>query len=194
MSSISEHEFHPLPPAPQTENNLEVLVNQDTVYKTKEIETIQSTDIKGKEEPKKEKPLKSSIIGATFMLTNICLGTTIFTFAVKAKSFGLVWLIVCCIIVAIVNYWTITRGVLASSTCPDHDDYSEITEQIMGKKMRNLLNFFLILYSYACIMCFIAALLLLYFPYLEDSFNQHFIKINTKPMKISQMLVGKRLM
>ena len=37
MSSISEHEFHPLPPAPQTEHNLEVLVNQDTIYKTKEI-------------------------------------------------------------------------------------------------------------------------------------------------------------
>ena len=170
MSSISEHEFHPLPPAPQTEHNLEVLVNQDTVYKTKEIETIQSTDIKGKEEPKKEKPLKSSIIGATFMLTNICLGTTIFTFAVKAKSFGLVWLIVCCIIVAIVNYWTITRGVLASSTCPDRDDYSEITEQIMGKKMRNLLNFFLILYSYACIMCFIALIFPLFGRFIQSAF------------------------
>ena len=37
------------------------------------------------------------------MLTNICLGTTIFTFAVRAKSFGLVWLLVATIIVGILN-------------------------------------------------------------------------------------------
>ena len=95
-------------------------------------------------EDKKDKLSKSSILGASFMLTNICLGTTIFTFAVKAKSFGLVWFIVCCILVACVNYWTITRGVLASSKCENCDDFSEITEHIMGKKMRHALNFFLI--------------------------------------------------
>ena len=70
--------------------------------------------------------MRSNVLGASFMLTNICLGTTIFTFAVKAKSFGLVWFLLCCILVALVNYWTITRGVIASSKCPDVDDFSEI--------------------------------------------------------------------
>ena len=41
----------------------------------------------------KPKRKKSSIFGSTFMITNICLGTTIFTFAVRAKSFGLVWML-----------------------------------------------------------------------------------------------------
>ena len=177
-SSISEHVFHPLAPAPsnepvlvtQTEHNVEVVENQDTIYKRKETEEISTKEKKDKEEPQEKKPLKSSILGATFMLTNICLGTTIFTFAVKAKSFGLVWLLVFCTLVAVVNYWTITRGVLASSKCPNHDDFSEITEQIMGKKMRNVLNFFLILYSYACIMCFIALIFPLFGRFIQSAF------------------------
>ena len=45
------------------------------------------------EENKKPTIKKSSIWGTTFMITNICLGTTIYTFAVRAKKFGLVWLL-----------------------------------------------------------------------------------------------------
>ena len=148
----SRHEFHPLPPAP---SKVEVLQTEAKIYNKDSVDDIISDKKKEKIEVE-EKPLPSSILGTTFMLTNICLGTTIFTFAVKAKSFGLVWLIVCCIIVAIVNYWTITRGVIASSRCEKFDDFSDITEQILGKKMRVVLNIFLILYSYACIMCFLA--------------------------------------
>ena len=48
-------------------------------------------------------------------MTNACLGTTIFTFAVKAKSFGLVWFLVAVVIVGIINYWTIMAGAKASS-------------------------------------------------------------------------------
>ena len=104
------------------------------------------------------------------MLTNICLGTTIFTFAVKAKTFGLVWFLVACTLVAVVNYWTITRGVLASSKCDNNDDFSEIVEYHMGKKMRNVLNFFLILYSYACIMCFLALIFPLVGRFIQSAF------------------------
>ena len=171
--SISEavHQFHPLPPAPMTEHKVEVLATQEVIY-GKSSKTIDIVDPKAKkgEEPLKELPSKSSVLGATFMLTNICLGTTIFTFAVKAKSFGLVWFIVACILVAVVNYWTITRGVLASSKCENHDDFSEITEQIMGKKMRNVLNIFLILYSYACIMCFLALIFPLFGRFIQSAF------------------------
>ena len=169
--SISEeiHEFHTLPPAPQTEQRVEVVQTQEEIYKTKKKEDMLSID-KGVEEDKKDKLSKSSILGASFMLTNICLGTTIFTFAVKAKSFGLVWFIVCCILVACVNYWTITRGVLASSKCENCDDFSEITEHIMGKKMRHALNFFLILYSYASIMCFLALIFPLFGRFIQSAF------------------------
>ena len=121
------------------------------------------------EKIEEEKPLKSNILGATFMLTNICLGTTIFTFAVRAKAFGLFWLIIFCIIVAAVNYWTIMRGVYASSKT-DKDDYSEITEHFMGKKMRVVLNIFIILYSYACIMCFLALIFPLFGRFVQSAF------------------------
>ena len=143
------HKFNPLPHAPEPPKTTEV-----KVYQTEENIYSKETILNSHPE-EEEKKLPSTILGATFMLTNICLGTTIFTFAVKAKSFGLVWLLVCCTIVAIVNYWTITRGVLASSKCDKFDDFSEIVEYHLGKKWRLILNFFLILYSYACVMCFL---------------------------------------
>ena len=75
-------------------------------------------------EAEKPKIKKSSIIGTTFMITNICLGTTIYTFATRAKRFGLVWLLVFCLIVAAINYWSILLGVYASSKFKE-DDFSE---------------------------------------------------------------------
>ena len=64
-SSISEHVFHPLAPAPsnepvlvtQTEHNVEVVENQDTIYKRKETEEISTKEKKDKEEPQEKKPL-----------------------------------------------------------------------------------------------------------------------------------------
>ena len=104
---------------------------------------------------KRSTEINSTIFGATFMLTNICLGTTIFTFAVRAKAFGLLWILIACFICGAVNYWTITRGV-ASSEKLKESDYSEITEKLLGKKGRLILNILIIIYSYACIMCFLA--------------------------------------
>ena len=139
---MNNNQFQPLPPV-QIEQNIVILQNR---------------------------PIRPSIIATTFMLANICLGPQIFTFAVKAKSFGLVWLIVCLIIVAVVNYWTIIRGVLASSKCQNHDDFSEITSLILGKKMRNFLNIFLILYSYAYIICSMAMIFSLFGRFIHSAF------------------------
>ena len=169
--SISEHGFNPLPPAPNTTKVVEVLQTHEIIYDSKNsMENIDKDGKKIIKGNKEEKPLRSSILGASFMLTNICLGTTIFTFAVKAKSFGLVWFLLCCVIVAIVNYWTITRGVIASSKCPDCDDFSEITEKILGRKGRVVLNILLILYSYACIMCFLALIYPLFGRFIQSAF------------------------
>ena len=54
-------------------------------------------------QPQKE---KSTILTTGLMMTNACLGTTIFTFALKAKTFGLVWLLVAAVVVGIINYWS----------------------------------------------------------------------------------------
>jgi amino acid permease len=97
----------------------------------------------------------ATIFGATFMMTNICLGTTIFTFAIRAKSFGLVWILVACVVTGIINYWSITNCCIASSRVKC-DDYSEITQLILGKKGRTILNVIIIVYTYGCMMCLFA--------------------------------------
>ena len=161
-NSINEsniHQFHALnPDTRRSENEVQIVENQAKAYK-KSQDNSDSPAI----------PEKSTVFGATFMLTNICLGTTIFTFAVRAKSFGLVWIIVACILVGVINYWTIMRGVLASSKCKE-DDFSEITEKILGKKIRIILNIFLIIYSYACMMCFIALVFPLFGRFIQSAF------------------------
>ena len=153
--SITSHapEFRPIIPAKNTSvQQVSIIENDTKIYKK-----INENLVKDETSSFVELPSKSSILGATFMLTNICLGTTIFTFAVRAKVFGLVWLLVATIVVGIINYWTITRGATASSKCKE-DDFSEITEKILGRRARVILNILLILYSYACMMCFLALL------------------------------------
>ena len=65
------------------------------------------------------------------MMTNMCLGTTIFTFGCRAKEIGLIWVIVFCFVVGAVDYWSIINVCVASSKV-DVDDYSEITEKILN--------------------------------------------------------------
>ena len=152
---------------------IQPLQNEDNNEKVEPVPIIESQNAKKTEEDIKPLPIlkehvsDSSILGATSMLTNICLGTTIFTFAVRAKQFGLIWLIIATIFCGAVNYWTILRAVMASKPMKEHD-YSEITEKLLGRKARLILNFLIILYSYALVMCFIA----LMFP-LFGRFVQH---------------------
>ena len=120
-------------------------------------------------EGRRQEIKKSSIFGATLMITNICLGTTIFTFAVRAKSFGLVWLLVFCVIVALLNYWSITRCINSSSRS-GKDDFSEITEYYMGRKGRIALNIFLIVYSYATLTCFVGLIYPLFGRFIQSAF------------------------
>jgi hypothetical protein len=48
----------------------------------------------------------TTIFRGTLMITNLCFGVTIFTFAIRATYFGLVWLVVTGIIVGIITYWS----------------------------------------------------------------------------------------
>ena len=108
------------------------------------------------EEVKKSKmSSNTTIIGSTFLVCNMCLSTTLFSFGVRAKTFGLVWLIVASIIVGAINYWSLLRCSIASSRGKE-DDYSEITEKLLGRKSRIILNIIVIIYSYACLMCFLS--------------------------------------
>ena len=146
----SFHQFSTISPAPglpEDKKNVPIAESKEVVYAKTERELIEPEPIEVKKE--------STVFGASFMLTNLCLGTTIFTFAVRVKTFGLVWFLIICVVVACVNYWSIMRCVYASSRCKE-DDYSEITEKILGRKMRVVLNIFIILYSYGFCMCYCA--------------------------------------
>ena len=145
------------------------IINQKGENKDGELPQSTVAIYKDQDETNKQKIKKSSIFGSTFMITNICLGTTIFTFANRAKSFGLVWLLVFCVVVAAINYWSIMRCVYASSKCKE-DDFSEITEKLLGKRMRDLLNFIIIIYSYASLMCFIALIFALFGRFIHGAF------------------------
>ena len=93
------------------------------------------------------------------MMTNICLGTTIFTFAVRTKSFGLVWILVAAVVCAIVNYWTITRQVQSSLKLKECE-YSAVYKKLLGKKHQMILNILIIVYSYGCLMSLITLIYL----------------------------------
>ena len=134
--SIEGHNFHPLDPDSrvQTEGKVDIIDSTERVYNKKdELQTHSkmSSD--------------ATIFGATFMMTNMCLGTTIFTFAVWTKSFGLVWMLVACFVVAAIDYWSILNCSIASSTVKV-DDYSEVTEILLGKKAKITLNILIIVY------------------------------------------------
>ena len=161
QSNLAGHPFKPLSPSPLSKEPVVTTENipQNTVSVYKDqSEILNLPNIK-----------KSTIFGTTFMITNICLGTTIFTFAVRAKSFGLFWLLFFCFLVAIVNYWSIMRCVYSSSRCKK-DDYSEITELFLGKKMRFILNIIIIVYSYASVMCFISLIFPLFGRFIQSGF------------------------
>ena len=145
--SEAGHQFHPLNPDSRSdiEKAVQIVGSEPKIFR-------KINDISSETEKMSS---NATIFGATLMLTNICLGTTIFTFAIRAKSFGLIWLLVACIITGAINYWSISNCCIASSKCKE-DDYSEITERVLGRKMRVTLNIIIIVYSYACMMCFFA--------------------------------------
>ena len=101
------------------------------------------------------------------MITNLCLGVTIFTFAVRVKYFGLVWFVLSCVVVGAVTYWSIIRGIIASSK-NEEDDYSELTEKILGKKFRIFLNI-IIIYTYAVMMMFLALIYALFGRFIHSA-------------------------
>ena len=163
---VSIHPFQPLHPDTRPESRdsdrKEVISTDPKLYTTVEkgAELVEGTSSRATKK-------KSTVISAGLMMTNACLGTTIFTFAVKAKTFGLVWFLVAVTIVGIINYWTIMAGAKASSKC-EEDDYSEITQKVLGRKARVVLNCILIVYSYACMMCFLALLFPLFGRFIQN--------------------------
>jgi amino acid permease len=120
----------------------------------------------------KAKMKKPTILSSAFMITNICLGTTIFTFATMAKSFGLFWLLFFCLVIALANYWAIMNCVYASSRSK-YDDYSEICQEALGRKWRIVLNVIIIVYSYATLMSFLALIFPLFGRFVQSAFYRN---------------------
>ena len=99
---------------------------------------------------------KPTIFGTGCIIIHICLGNfAIFSLAPMAKSFGLVWIIIFCIIIGIINYIYIMKSFIASAKCAEKN-YSDITEKFLGKKARRLLNIIIIIYSFLCMMYLIS--------------------------------------
>ena len=133
-------------PNAQTE---EVNIPQEEVNEVKAYENKEKAFAHKKERASSD----TTVFRGALMITNLCLGVTIFTFAIRITYFGLVWFIITGIIVGIITYWSLMLGVYASSRRKE-DDYSELTEQILGKKARIFLNVVIIIYSYAVMMMF----------------------------------------
>ena len=99
-SNISrEHPFKPLNPdnRPQTSDTARnvMVLQSDTIYQKGKDDLVLSENKEIEPVPiKRTEKKKSTIMSAGLMMTNACLGTTIFTFAIKAKTFGLVWFLV----------------------------------------------------------------------------------------------------
>ena len=66
-----------------------------------------------------------------------------------------------------VTYWSIIRGIIASSK-NEEDDYSELTEKILGKKFRIFLNI-IIIYTYAVMMMFLALIYALFGRFIHSA-------------------------
>ena len=95
---------------------------------------------------------KQTVFGTMLNIIQACLGNfTIFSFAQKTKSFGIIWMILFCILIATINYWVIMLGFSSSIKCKDCN-YSEITKQFLGQKYSKVLNIIIILYSFLCMM------------------------------------------
>jgi len=173
IAEVSIHPFQPMKPDMRSSTSdlgsKEVIQSDVKIYRTLEgtSDLIHSPTTRGKRK-------KSTIISAGLLMTNACLGTTIFTFALKAKTFGLVWFLLAVVLVGIINYWTIMAGAKASSKY-NEDDYSELTEKILGKKARFILNCILVVYSYACMMCFLALLFPLFGRFIQNiAYNKRY--------------------
>ena len=155
-NSLGSHNFHPLNPDSREFNQgkVEIIESVEKVYKNK-------TKVK---HPKMSS--NQTIFGGAFMMTNMCLGTTIFTFGLWTKSFGLIWIIVSCFLVAAIDYWSIMNCSIASSKV-EEDDFSEITEKLMGKKAKVILNILIVVYSYACMVTFYVLIFALFGRFIQ---------------------------
>jgi len=142
----------------------ERLPNEIVETEQNERKEVDNTDKKSDE---KNISSNTTILKASLMLTNMCLGTSIFTFAKWTQSFGLVWILVFCVLIAIVNYWSLMNCSIASSRVKE-DDYSEITERILGKKAKLVLNIFIIVYSYACLITFFVLIYALFGRFIQS--------------------------
>lgn len=102
----------------------------------------------------KDENKKSSIIGAALTQINICLGASIFTFGVRGKQFGLVWILIINFICAFINFWSISRQVQGAEKLKENE-YPEIVGKIFGKKMKNAFNIMLIIFDLGILMTFL---------------------------------------
>ena len=149
--------FHPIIPdqrlTTQTSNNINIIQPKPNNIK---LYTKLRTNITTISNNIRNAIKKPTIFSTGCIILHVCFGNfAIFSMAPLVQNFGLIWIIIFCIIVGFINYWTIMKSFNASVKC-NKNNYSEITENFLGKKLRQLLNIIMIIYSFLCMMFLIS--------------------------------------
>ena len=116
ISNVSqEHPFQPVHPdtRPQSSDTVRniMILQSETVYKKgKDNLVLSEGKDQGPTSLQRTVKKKSTIISSGLIMANACLGTTIFTFAIKAKTFGLVWLLVAATVVGLLIIGQLWQG------------------------------------------------------------------------------------
>lgn len=86
-----------------------------------------------------ENKTNNNILGATFVLMKTCIGSSMFTFQVRCKHFGLLWFDVFIVVGVFLNIWSLLRMVQVGKRT-NIKDYSDIVQSVLGKRSSVVLN------------------------------------------------------
>lgn len=128
--------------------------NQNSDPKINEENQI-NVEKTSEENEKKREYTDNNIPGATFVLLNTCLGTSIFTFGIRCSQFGFFWFMLFNLVGGVVNVWSMIRMIQAVENLKERD-YSQIVRKVLGKVCYVLLNISLLLCTFLLITTYIS--------------------------------------
>lgn len=98
-------------------------------------------------------PKPNSVAGVTFLLAKTCIGSVIFTLAIRAKQVSLLWLLVFILLSCLLNVWSILRMVQSAKNISERD-YSDVAKKLLGYTPSLILNIILMLYTFSTLISY----------------------------------------
>lgn len=111
-----------------------------------------------------------TMVSNAFIIAKACLGVTCFSFAVRCKQFGLVWLLIFQFVCCLLTIWTSIRLIQASRGIKEKD-YSLIVAKIMGDKAKDVLDFIILVTCIAYNMAFMSMIYSLIGRFIQSTFQ-----------------------